>query len=69
MFFVVKGPPGWQGRVTCQVAEGCYLVQLFSWVSGEPTESKLLHISEVTREWSWFSDSDAWVKFGSRTFK
>src|SRR5690349_12759839 len=35
----------WQGRVIAAFGDGYYLVQLYSWVMGEPTEQIVVHIS------------------------
>lgn len=62
LFFKIEGK--WQGRVTRQITEEYYLVQLFSWLDGEPTISKLIRLADVTGKWSWFSDRETWVAFG-----
>lgn len=69
MFFVVEGEEGWQGYVEKSVGPEHYVVQLYSWMDGEPTECKVISIRDAEkRNWSWFFDQEAWTAFGSKKF-
>jgi len=47
----------WQGVVTGEPHPGWYLVQLFEWGSGEPTEQRLVPIEKMI-SWSFYPDTD-----------
>lgn len=49
-FFHSFGTDGfllWQGRVLGHVQDGFYLVQLFSWIDGEPSNCEIVHFNEM----------------------
>jgi hypothetical protein len=56
----------WQGVVIGEPHSGWYLVQLFEWASGEPTEQRLVPIEKMIG-WLFYPDVDA-MKFSSRRF-
>jgi hypothetical protein len=55
-----------QGVVIGEPHSGWYLVQLFEWASGEPTEQRLVPIEKMIG-WLFYPDVDA-MKFSSRRF-
>ena len=51
----------WQGQITAMPKDGLYLVQLYSWLNGEPTDQKLISIDDMV---SWnFYDSNEEMRF------
>lgn len=54
-----RNDKGWQGYVVSEVklAE-IYLVQLFSWIDGSPTNRVLVKLEELL-DWTFFEDQDA----------
>jgi hypothetical protein len=54
----------WQGAVIAEPHSGWYLVQLFEWGSGTPTEQRLVPIEKMI-SWSFYPDADA-MEFGSK---
>lgn len=48
----------WQGLVLGSPEQGWYLVQLFSWLTGEPTAQCLVPFEQM-RDWLFYSDTDA----------
>ncbi len=54
----------WQGVVIGQPQSGWYLVQLFDWISGEPTEQRLVPIEKMIG-WLFYPDADA-MTLGSK---
>jgi len=53
----------WQGAVIAEPHSGWYLVQLFEWASGAPTEQRLVPIEKMI-SWSFYPDGrdDVWLK-------
>ncbi len=47
----------WQGVVVGQAEPGWYLVRLFSWLSGNPTQMTLVRFEEMV-DWIFYADSD-----------
>ncbi len=54
----------WQGVVIGEPQSGWYLVQLFEWTSGEPTEQRLVPIEKMIG-WLFYPDADA-MTLGSK---
>jgi hypothetical protein len=54
----------WQGLVIGEPHPGWYLVQLFEWVSGEPSVQRLVPIEKMIG-WLFYPDADA-MTFGSK---
>jgi hypothetical protein len=50
------GKINWQGRILGKVREGRYLVQLYSWLDGGPTNQKIVAVEEMD-DWDFY-DSD-----------
>jgi len=59
------GEVEWQGRIDRAVHDGKYVVQLFSWISGDPTE-KVVVCADDVEGWILYDDSSemrtAWEK-------
>ena len=55
----------WQGRIEAEIAEGRFLVQLFSWLDGRSTEERIFHIKDVL-EWRFYSDQEEWIEHGDQ---
>ena len=56
----------WQGVVTGEPHPGWYLVQLFEWGSGEPTEQRLVPIEKMIG-WSFYPDTEAMMSGSNRS--
>lgn len=56
-----KGEPTmkWQGVVIGSAQYGAFLVQLFSWLTGGPTNMALVTVDQMVQEgWQFYVDSD-----------
>lgn len=62
-FFIVETEEGWQGRVLSAVAPGAYLVQLYSWITGEPTCRRVVAVERML-EWSFYVTESEWHAAG-----
>lgn len=56
-FFHSTVEHGWQGLVVAEPRPGIYLVELFSWVMGDPTHQQLIPIEEMTG-WRFYDDTE-----------
>ena len=56
----------WQGAVIAEPHSGWYLVQLFEWGSGTPTEQRLVPIEKMIG-WSFYPDTDAMMSSSQRS--
>jgi len=57
----LHGPatPGWQGHIVAEPAPQMYLVQLFSWIDGHPTDQKLISLQRMIEEnWTFYDSSE-----------
>lgn len=55
----------WQGKVLSRVSEkeDVYLVQLFEWLMGEPSDQVLVPLSQmVTEHWQFYSNREDWLE-------
>src|SRR5579863_3690707 len=51
----------WQGHVIGEPTPGIFLVQLFSWIMGEPTDQLVIPISQIVEEhWKFYDTHDEW---------
>lgn len=60
-FHSVAGDTGeveWQGCVVGNPAPGWYLVQLFEWLTGEPTVRRLARIEDM-QHWLFYENAEA----------
>jgi hypothetical protein len=48
-----------QGHIKAEAYAGTYMVQLFSFLDGRPTSSKLVSVADM-RDWEFFSRSEEW---------
>ena len=51
---------GWQGNILAEPSPGVYLVQLFSWLSGAPTDQVLVPFEDM-RDWVFYDSNDDMV--------
>jgi hypothetical protein len=51
--FGENGKVKWQGQVTDKAPDNHFMIQLYSWVSGNPIEQKLLKFSDMTN-WHFY---------------
>ena len=52
-----QGCVKWQGKVLSKINDGLYLVQLFEWMAGQPTEQKLVSLNEMS-DWIFYDSSE-----------
>lgn len=55
----------WQGCVVAEPRPGVYLVELFSWLTGAPTQQQLVAIDDMAG-WSFYDDSE-WMTNSTST--
>ena len=53
-----SGYIGWQGQIIGNPEPQWYLIQLYSWIAGDPTVCKLVNISEISN-WYFYQDEEA----------
>lgn len=56
---------GHQGRVMAYLVNGAYLVQFYSWLSGEPTNLGVVDLTEMARL-RFFNNEEDWRCAGSK---
>lgn len=49
----------WQGRIVREQGDGHYLVQLYSWLDGRPTNQKLVSVTDMAG-WSLYDSQREW---------
>jgi hypothetical protein len=54
------GETQWQGQVLSRPSAGLYLVQLFEWLMGEPSDQKLISLAEM-KEWTFYDTVEEWT--------
>ena len=52
---IEKGKVKWQGCILSKPSKNMYLIQLFSWLSGEPTNRQLISIDKM-KDWLFYKD-------------
>jgi len=52
-----EGKIGWQGFVVSAPQAGWYLIQLFSWLTGEPSVRRLVRFEEM-ESWLFYEDAE-----------
>ncbi len=55
----VDGQISWQGLITGEPASGYFLVQLFEWLCGGPSDKRLIHVSQMVG-WTFYDEADDW---------
>lgn len=53
----------WQGHIQGRPEPGWYMVQLYSWVHGMPTETMLVRIEDMI-DWWFYDDIEYWRQRG-----
>jgi hypothetical protein len=59
----VCGKISWQGRVTAEPTPGYFLVQLYDWFSGGPTDMEIITIDQMVG-WRFYNNADDWREAG-----
>lgn len=47
----------WQGHIEESCGDGFFLVQLFEWITGSPSDMKLVHMQSMS-EWSFYESAE-----------
>jgi hypothetical protein len=47
----------WQGQILRELKDGSFLVQLYSWINGCPTDQKIVSMSDI-KDWSFYSSDE-----------
>lgn len=55
--FHADGTLNWQGHIEESCGDGFFLVQLFEWISGSPSNMKLVHIQSMD-EWNLYNSAE-----------
>lgn len=55
----------WQGHVLDYI-DGMYLVQLFSWLDGHPTNQILVDFKKM-KNWKFYDNQEQWVDAGDKS--
>lgn len=55
----------WQGHIIDYV-DGMYLVQLFSWWDGHPTNQVLVDFKKM-KNWKFYDNQDQWMEAGDKS--
>ena len=63
-FVVCADRDDWQGQVLSEIAPGVFLVQLYSWIDGEPTDRRVVEISAMA-SWRFYETAAQWREAGS----
>jgi hypothetical protein len=67
---IKDGSIEWQGRIVKSVENDCYIIQLYSWIDGYPTDQKMVLFSDM-QNWNFYrTDKDmrrAWHKANNHT--
>jgi len=63
--FHENGNIRYQGRVTAEPVPGYFLVQLFDWLLGSPSNKELAPIAQMIG-WSFYDDADDWREAGDQ---
>jgi hypothetical protein len=65
---IEDGKVKWQGKVVAELPGDRYLVQLFSWLSGDSTNREIINLGDMAN-WRFFSEHSAWIEAGDKTFQ
>ncbi len=57
----------WQGQFLKRISPDAYLVQLFSWAMGEPSDQLIVSTANMNA-WIVYDDADVWRERGDATF-
>jgi len=53
-----NGAIDWQGQVLARPEPGIYLVQLYEWITGSPSNQQLVKFEDM-ENWLFYADNDA----------
>lgn len=48
----------WQGQILARPEPGIYLVQLYEWITGSPSNQQLVKFEDM-KNWLFYADNDA----------
>lgn len=65
---IKNGQVHWQGKVVSELPDSKYLVQLFSWLDGAPTNQEIINLSDM-ENWRFYATHSSWVNAGDKTFQ
>ena len=52
----------WQGKILARPSKDTYLVQLFEWMMGEPTDQLLIPFGQMLAEhWKFYPNREDWL--------
>jgi hypothetical protein len=60
-----QGEIEWQGIVLRELPLGHLEIELFSWLSGEPTERRIVNGAE--RKWVFYTSEAKWLAHGDKS--
>ena len=63
--FNEQGQLKWQGLITGEPASGYFLVQVFEWIVGSPSDKRLIDVSQMVG-WTFYDDADDWREEANR---
>ena len=55
----VDGKVSWQGIVNAEPAPGFFLIQLFEWLCGHPSDQEIIPIDQMVG-WRFYDDVEDW---------
>jgi hypothetical protein len=55
----------WQGQIVDELTPGYFLLQLFSWLDGRPTDQMTVALADM-RGWKFYTSQEAMVEAGNR---
>lgn len=56
----------WQGQILKEVAPGKFLIQLYSWIGGFPSDQMVISIDQMIQEkWKFYGYADDWREIAS----
>ena len=64
---IKDGKVDWQGKVLSELPDHKYLVQLFSWLDGAPTNQEIVGLDDMDN-WRFYMTHAVWVDAGDKTF-
>jgi hypothetical protein len=59
----IDGKLSWQGVVKAEPVAGYFLVQLYEWLCGHPTDQELVPVAQMVG-WRFYDDADDWRDAG-----
>lgn len=63
---IENGEIKWQGQILSEVTEGKFLIQLYSWIMGEPTDQIVVSVEEIVKWHFYATDEDMRFAYDKR---